>query len=362
MYVLPVSISLVCVSTIVVALRLFTRIRVVCAPGWDDWFLLLALLTDYAFFGVLIAEHSFGLGKPQATISPTTYRGQLKMLWISVPLYNLSLNLTKVSMILLYMRLFPTKTYRIVLTVVLVFIVCSGIWMVIGTLVVCIPIHSFWDIGVDRTCLSRAVIWYLNAALQIAGDLILVILPMPQLVRLRIPLKQKICLVFIFALGLFVCATSVVRLHFLHLLLNTSDESRINGLAAIWSFIEANVAILCASLPTFRQLLVKIFPRILPSLTRYTYKHNEKSLHGPVMLWEPYRGSVSYSADVSVSADRDSNSHRAEGIQVVSELRWEMGSASGERDSGPLENQHEQANYNRMSDIQFEESAAPAVI
>jgi hypothetical protein len=45
MYVLPVSITFVSVATITVALRLFTRIRLVCASWWDDWFLVLALVS-----------------------------------------------------------------------------------------------------------------------------------------------------------------------------------------------------------------------------------------------------------------------------------------------------------------------------
>ncbi|KAL5337307.1 hypothetical protein BJX70DRAFT_248425 [Aspergillus crustosus] len=328
MYFLPVSITFVCVATIVVALRLFTRIRLVAAPGWDDWFLLTALLTDYAFFGVLMAEYTYGLGRPQDDVSPAHYQTQLKLLWITVPIYNLTLNLTKISMVLLYMRLFPTRTYRIVLTVLLVLIVCSGLWMVLGTLLICIPVQAFWDRSIPHTCLSRGLVWYFNSGLQIAGDLILVILPMPQLLKLRIPLRQKICLIFIFALGLLVCATSVARLHSLVVLLRSTDITRHNGFVAIWSFIEVNVALICASLPTFRQLLFKLVPRIQTFGARDTYSHGEKQLHDPVMLWEPFQGTASYSADVSVNADRDSGSICAEGIQVVRELRWDTGSAA----------------------------------
>ncbi|KAL4879599.1 hypothetical protein BJY04DRAFT_219940 [Aspergillus karnatakaensis] len=350
MYVLPVSIVFVSVATIVVALRLFTRIRVVSAPGWDDWFLLLALFTDYAFFGVLIAEHSYGLGRPQATLSEGQYRNQLKMLWISVPLYNLTLNLVKISVVLLYMRLFPTRTYRIVLTILLILIVCTGLWMVIGTLLVCIPVQGFWDRTIPHHCISRGVVWYLNSALQIAGDLVLVVLPMPQLLRLQIPLRQKICLMFIFALGLFVCATSVARLYSLVKLLRAEDISRHNGIVAIWSFAEANIALVCASLPTFRQLFMKAIPQgAQPRCARGTFSQAEKQLHDPVMLWEPYRGTASYSADVSVNADRDSGSLCVEGIQVVRELRWETGSAESESQSHLPENIAEQGGSARGS-------------
>lgn len=44
MYVLPVSIVFISVATIVVALRLFTRIRLLNSPGWDDWCLLFAMV------------------------------------------------------------------------------------------------------------------------------------------------------------------------------------------------------------------------------------------------------------------------------------------------------------------------------
>ncbi|KAI9376289.1 hypothetical protein BJX61DRAFT_417835 [Aspergillus egyptiacus] len=356
MYVLPVSITLTCLSTIAVALRLFIRIRLVCAPGWDDWFLLFAQITDYAFFGLLLAEHAFGLGKPQASLTPDEFRMQLKMLWMSVPLYNLSLTLTKISMVLLYMRLFPTKTYKIISTVLLVLIVCSGIWMVLGTVLICIPIHAFWDQDIEHTCLSRAAVWYTNAALQITGNLVLVALPMPQLIRLQIPLRQKLCLIFIFALGLFVCATGVARVYALYRFLTTTDYSQNNAFIATWSFIESSVAILCVSLPVFRQLYVHIVPRKLRTLPRVSHKP-AKHFHGPGFSWEPFQGSASYSAGVSVDADRDSNSAFGDGIQVMRELRWEVGSAASGRDNGPpvySTDPIDQANSDRISSIHFE--------
>ncbi|KAL4926933.1 uncharacterized protein BDV17DRAFT_293046 [Aspergillus undulatus] len=329
MYVLPVSITFVSVATIVVALRLYTRIRLIRAPGWDDWILLLALMTDYAFFGVILTEHAHGMGKPVASLSPQEFRTQLKMLYISVPLYNLTLNLTKISMVLLYMRLFITRTYRIFLRVLLVLIVLAGLYMVLGTLLICVPLQSFWNQHFEH-CVSRPLIWSLTAGLQITGDLALVATPMPQLITLRIPLRQKICLMMIFALGLFVCATGVARLHALVMLIKNSDMSRYNGFVATWSFVEANVALVCASLPTFRQLILRTFPRFLPSSGRQTEKQSRQKS----MLWEPYTGPASYSADVSVSADQESAEHVGQGIQVHRELRWEFGEVEAADEGG----------------------------
>lgn len=113
-----------------------------------------------------------------------------------------------------------------------------------------------------------------------------------------------------------------------------------NGLVAIWSFVEANVAIVCASLPTFRQLILHVFPRILPSTARKDYsRRSEKTLRDPGWTWGPFTGPGGYSTNVSVSADQDSASHCEDGIQVVRELRWETGSiASGNENAEPGNN------------------------
>lgn len=106
-------------------------------------------------------------------------------------------------MILLYMRLFAStnKRFRILLIVFLVFIVIVGLWTLFGTILICLPVRGFWDHSVPATCRSFAVVWCLNAALQIVTDLVVVTTPIPTLARLRLPTRQKFALILVFALG-----------------------------------------------------------------------------------------------------------------------------------------------------------------
>lgn len=130
-----------------------------------------------------------------------------------------------------------------------------------------------------------------------------------------------------------------------------------NGLVAIWSFVEANVALVCASLPTFRQLILHVFPRLLPSSARKSYsRRSEKGLQDPGCTWGPFTGPSNYSADVSVSADQDSASHCEDGIQVVRELRWETGSVASGSENAEPENKAERGEPVRIPTptIQFE--------
>ncbi|GAQ47517.1 hypothetical protein ANI_1_3138024 [Aspergillus niger] len=140
-------------------------------------------------------ESQNGLAENEADLPPEV------ALWITIPLYNLTLTLTKLSLIFLYRRLFPTHTYRILLILTLIFVIITGLWMVLSTLIFCIPINAFWDTSLPHTCLPEDVVWCLNAAFQITTDLILVVLPLPILARLNLPKRQKAALLVIFALG-----------------------------------------------------------------------------------------------------------------------------------------------------------------
>ncbi|SPB47656.1 unnamed protein product [Aspergillus niger] len=223
MYALPVGIVFLCLATVTVALRLYTRLKLVRKPGWDDLLIVLSLATDVVFFAFLVIEIQNGLAENEADLAPEVVRRQLKALWITIPLYNLTLTLTKLSLIFLYRRLFPTHTYRILLILTLIFVIITGLWMVLSTLIFCIPINAFWDTSIPHTCLPEDVVWCLNAAFQITTDLILVVLPLPILANLNLPKRQKAALLVIFALGFFVCATSIVRLSTIVHLLRDPD-------------------------------------------------------------------------------------------------------------------------------------------
>lgn len=148
-------------------------------------------------------------------------------------------------MVLLYLRLFPLRTYQIILYTVLIFVIITGLWMVFASFFMCIPIRGAWDISSPHNCIPKEVLWSLNAALQIITDMTIVILPMPLLAKLQLPRKQKIALILVFALGtLFVypfhfqhppyqtnntsssgCAVSIVRLTALVQMIQSTDRT-----------------------------------------------------------------------------------------------------------------------------------------
>lgn len=81
--------------------------------------------------------------------------------------------------------------------------------MVVSSFVFCIPVSEFWNTGLEGKCLPE-VIWYLNASLQIATDVAVVVFPMPVLGSLKLPGREKVGVMVVFGLGvLYVLFASV---------------------------------------------------------------------------------------------------------------------------------------------------------
>ncbi|EGX49221.1 hypothetical protein AOL_s00078g605 [Orbilia oligospora ATCC 24927] len=117
-------------------------------------------------------------------------------------------------------------------------------------------------------------LWYTNAAINITTDFFLALLPIPVLNTLKVGHRQRYILMGIFGLGLFVCVVSILRLHALIVLESSQDPTWDQAATTCWSSIELNIAIICASLPTLRPVIGRIFPSLLGSTNAYGNSYN----------------------------------------------------------------------------------------
>lgn len=116
-------------------------------------------------------------------------------------LYKFTINLTKTSILLLYLRFFNDPTYirinRAVMGYVLTYAVCS----IIVTCFQCVPVTRAWDPSVAGGCISLEGFWYTGAAISLTSDLMILILPMPTIWRMKRPLNERLCLAAVFLFG-----------------------------------------------------------------------------------------------------------------------------------------------------------------
>ncbi|USW46702.1 hypothetical protein Slin15195_G000210 [Septoria linicola] len=258
--VLAVVLTMTVVACVFVGMRIYARLGMARNAGADDLCIVVSMLFAIATTVTMIVQVQTGMGRHAKDIEPHEVVANLKAFWVSTWVYNLSLTLTKVSILFQYLRIFPQKWFRIstwtlmgVIVTYGLYVVCSGIWL-------CRPIAFFWDPTiVGGRCLNRFNVWFANAGLNIATDIATTVLPLPVLNKLELPKRQKRALMLVFALGGFTCIISILRLQSLYIISNTKDVSWENPLAAIWSCVEMCTAIIASCLPTIRCL----FPRLL---------------------------------------------------------------------------------------------------
>ncbi|EKG20982.1 hypothetical protein MPH_01707 [Macrophomina phaseolina MS6] len=184
--------------------------------------------------------------------------------WLSIIFYNIGLGLTKISIIMQYLRIFATtQAMRYATLGTLAFTVLYALEAILLSVFSCTPVNFFWIRTSAGHCVNFKALWFSHAALNIFSDVLIISLPMPVIKGLNIPTKQKFALMAIFALGAFGCVTSILRLKALHQVADSTDQSYDNVGAAVWSNVEINVAIMCASLPTFKALIKRLFPHLL---------------------------------------------------------------------------------------------------
>ncbi|KAF6825413.1 hypothetical protein CPLU01_10293 [Colletotrichum plurivorum] len=270
------SIVFTSLSFIIVVLRLYTRIVVVGNVGVDDYLIPAALAASIGFCVVVMHQIKYGLGMPIATISEENLIKFLQCLWATIPTYNLALLFCKLSIIFSYLRVFKVATTQKVCKTMLAILAVYGAWTVFGSVFMCVPVSAFWNDGTGK-CMDRLAFWFSNAALNIATDIVIFAIPIPLIRSLQISRKQKIALIMVFAVGGFVCVTSMVRLKSLYEISVSPDTARDGVSAAVWSGIEINVAIACASAPALKPLLVKAFPKLLASTQRSGMRYGQAS-------------------------------------------------------------------------------------
>jgi hypothetical protein len=84
----------------------------------------------------------------------------------------------------------------------MLFVVAYGIETFFSGLFTCYPIAFFWDITIPGgRCLDRWPLYFANGGVNIVSDLMVLVLPFFILRPLTIPMRQKLSLIGVLALG-----------------------------------------------------------------------------------------------------------------------------------------------------------------
>lgn len=116
-------------------------------------------------------------------------------------LYAVETGFTKVSLILFYLKLSPQKRWKWSVYGAFFLVVGYNTAIFFAVIFGCRPIQKHWTVGIEGTCINRPALYIATAGLGILSDLVLLVLPMPMILRLQMPSRQKAGLVLLFTIG-----------------------------------------------------------------------------------------------------------------------------------------------------------------
>ncbi|KAF1959686.1 hypothetical protein CC80DRAFT_533060 [Byssothecium circinans] len=278
-----IAFALTSLSTVVVALRFYSRYHLVRKLSSPDWMMLAGLIATWCctvvtYYITVFSDYSHvhDLQSYSRVVS-----GSLLMMWLFRFNYMLDHLLIKLSILLFYKYIASShRSFHQIVNALIAIVGVSSLVMVCISIFLCHPVADAWSAkvfmaqfrGIRATqCLQPTKLWLFNGAFNLATDAIIWLLPVPFFLHLRsMPIKRRLELTAIFGLGVLAIAASAVRLWVLKRWLSNFNEAGMQlGNLLIWSQVEQHAGIIAASIPFLRPLVKKMM--------RATRRDNEQS-------------------------------------------------------------------------------------
>lgn len=122
--------------------------------------------------------------------------------YLAAAIYIVGGSFAKISLVIFYFRLSPQRWFRLATWASLLFIAGYTIGIFFALIFACTPIAMSFDITNQAgTCINRPSLYIATAVVNIMSDIVLFCLPLPIVVKLQVPRRQKLGLLLIFLLG-----------------------------------------------------------------------------------------------------------------------------------------------------------------
>ncbi|KZL75391.1 CFEM domain-containing protein [Colletotrichum tofieldiae] len=146
-----------------------------------------------------------GLGKDIWSVPPENITKILLLFFVEELLYAFVVAVTKLSILLFYLRLFNEPWFRTFCYIMLGLTTVYGLEQMLAIALICTPISynwTRWDGQHSGQCGNVTVMTFFNGGMNIALDFVLFVLPVTQFVNVSWTSRKKIGVSLIFLVGL----------------------------------------------------------------------------------------------------------------------------------------------------------------
>ncbi|KAF2188516.1 hypothetical protein K469DRAFT_448797, partial [Zopfia rhizophila CBS 207.26] len=246
--VLTVHIVLVSISTLFIVLRFYTARFIMRHIRVDD-------STQYGF-----GRHLWDV--PVPVFSPNF----LKFGAISGTFMGISIMLTKLSILTLFLRFIPWGNLRVALYIIMAIVVVYSLVTSFVWMYACQPLEKIWDLTVTGgSCINLLKLQVFSGVMNTTTDAAILTLPVLFARKLQLPKRQKIGVMVVLMTGGFILIVTIIRLKISVDFVNTKDITWEGVTSIVWWTIEVHVAIICACLSAGKPFLRKHMPWVIGS-------------------------------------------------------------------------------------------------
>ncbi|KAL8897016.1 MAG: hypothetical protein Q9207_007425 [Kuettlingeria erythrocarpa] len=170
--------------------------------GYDDYAIIVSLVFSIVLTATINLAIVNGYGRHKSSLKKSELSAALMYFYIAQVVYKIVVGFNKISILMLYLRIFTSKPFRLACYITLGIVTAFTVGSTIATIAQCIPIAASWDKSVkDATCTDKAAFWYAFVIINIITDAIILFLPVRQVLQLHLDRREKIGLLALFSLG-----------------------------------------------------------------------------------------------------------------------------------------------------------------
>ncbi|KAK8083091.1 hypothetical protein PG996_001872 [Apiospora saccharicola] len=266
--ILAVVITFMCFSWTCVASRLWVRFKIIRDPGWDDFCVVMYLLTTTSGSISLLVGTKYGLGQHFLTLPMDDMITWSKTFYVANAAYCTSTAFIKLALLLQYLRVYPKGSlmHRTCLATLLL----TALWGLVYSFISwfpCFPVNHVWELKPDAKCYgygsSRpsefSATYESHTAINMILDAIVLIIPMPLLFKEGTGMAQRVRIAALLFMGTIVIALAIWRLQTIlehkAATVPTRDPTWYGPITMLLAVLEVDAAAVCASVPIFWPML-----------------------------------------------------------------------------------------------------------
>ncbi|KAJ5676034.1 hypothetical protein N7462_008931 [Penicillium macrosclerotiorum] len=248
------TIVLAALAIFFLILRLLARRVKQIDLGADDWTLIAGLVGVLVVAGVNLACVQYGMGKHTDTIPENRAIMYYKLLYVFEPLYITTAGIIKISVLLMYRRIFPVRYIKVGCYILGAITIAWVISIDLLAIFQCTPISKAFNRALPGHCIDLKGALIGNGAPNFVTDIFILALPVRLIWRLQASLWQRLSVICVFLTGSFVVFASIYRFSLIFQF-EITDIAWTLADAQTWCVVEIAAGIISACLPTTTPLV-----------------------------------------------------------------------------------------------------------